>query len=60
MRGRDHTRGLLLKGTPKSRPKPLKFRPAFGLLGRMGTTTPAGKAMFQMMGVFAEFARAMI
>jgi DNA invertase Pin-like site-specific DNA recombinase len=24
------------------------------------TTTPAGKAMFQMMGVFAEFERAMI
>ena len=26
----------------------------------MDTTTPAGKAMFQMMGVFAEFERAMI
>jgi DNA invertase Pin-like site-specific DNA recombinase len=26
----------------------------------LDTTTPAGKAMFQMMGVFAEFARAMI
>jgi DNA invertase Pin-like site-specific DNA recombinase len=26
----------------------------------LGTTTPAGKAMFQMMGVFAEFERAMI
>ena len=25
-----------------------------------GSTTPAGKAMFQMMGVFAEFERAMI
>lgn len=24
------------------------------------TTTPAGKAMFQMLGVFAEFERAMI
>ena len=24
------------------------------------TTTPAGKAMFQMMGVFAEFERSMI
>jgi DNA invertase Pin-like site-specific DNA recombinase len=24
------------------------------------TTTPAGKALFQMMGVFAEFGRAMI
>ena len=24
------------------------------------TTTPAGKAMFQMMGVFAEFERTMI
>jgi DNA invertase Pin-like site-specific DNA recombinase len=24
------------------------------------TTTPAGKAMFQMMGVFAEFERAII
>ena len=24
------------------------------------TTTPAGKALFQMMGVFAEFERAMI
>jgi DNA invertase Pin-like site-specific DNA recombinase len=31
-------------------------------LGQQGldTTTPAGKAMFQMMGVFAEFERAMI
>jgi DNA invertase Pin-like site-specific DNA recombinase len=27
---------------------------------RIDTTTPAGKAMFQMMGVFAEFERAMI
>jgi class 3 adenylate cyclase len=26
----------------------------------LDTTTPAGKAMFQMMGVFAEFKRAMI
>ena len=26
----------------------------------MDTTTPAGKAMFQMMGVFAEFERAII
>ncbi len=26
----------------------------------MDTTTPAGKAMFQMCGVFAEFERAMI
>jgi DNA invertase Pin-like site-specific DNA recombinase len=26
----------------------------------LDTTTPAGKAMFQMMGVFAEFGRAMI
>jgi DNA invertase Pin-like site-specific DNA recombinase len=26
----------------------------------LGTTTPAGKAMFQMMGVFAEFERSMI
>ena len=26
----------------------------------LNTTTPAGKAMFQMMGVFAEFERAMI
>ena len=25
-----------------------------------GTTTPTGKALFQMMGVFAEFERAMI
>ena len=31
-------------------------------LDRQGidTTTPAGKALFQMMGVFAEFERAMI
>src|SRR5262245_57574600 len=27
---------------------------------RLDTTTPAGKAMFQMMGVFAEFERSMI
>jgi len=27
---------------------------------RIDTTTPAGKAMFQMMGVFAEFERSMI
>ncbi len=27
---------------------------------RLDTTTPAGKAMFQMMGVFAEFERGMI
>ena len=27
---------------------------------RLDTTTPRGKAMFQMMGVFAEFERAMI
>jgi DNA invertase Pin-like site-specific DNA recombinase len=27
---------------------------------RLDTTTPAGKAMFQMMGVFAEFERAMV
>jgi DNA invertase Pin-like site-specific DNA recombinase len=26
----------------------------------LDTTTPAGKAMFQMMGVFVEFERAMI
>jgi DNA invertase Pin-like site-specific DNA recombinase len=26
----------------------------------LDTSTPAGKAMFQMMGVFAEFERAMI
>jgi DNA invertase Pin-like site-specific DNA recombinase len=26
----------------------------------LGTTTPAGKTMFQMMGVFAEFEPAMI
>ena len=26
----------------------------------LDTTTPAGRAMFQMMGVFAEFERAMI
>lgn len=26
----------------------------------MDTTTPSGRAMFQMMGVFAEFERAMI
>jgi DNA invertase Pin-like site-specific DNA recombinase len=26
----------------------------------LDTTTPAGKAMFQMLGVFAEFERAMI
>jgi DNA invertase Pin-like site-specific DNA recombinase len=26
----------------------------------MRTNTPTGKAMFQMMGVFAEFERAMI
>ena len=26
----------------------------------LDTTTPAGKAMFQMLGVFAEFGRAMI
>jgi DNA invertase Pin-like site-specific DNA recombinase len=26
----------------------------------VNTTTPAGKALFQMMGVFAEFERAMI
>ena len=26
----------------------------------LDTTTPAGKAMFQMMGVFAEFERSMI
>jgi Resolvase, N terminal domain len=38
-------------------------RPAFDALCRqqgLDTTTPAGKAMFQMMGVFAEFERAMI
>jgi DNA invertase Pin-like site-specific DNA recombinase len=29
-------------------------------LGELDTTTPAGKAMFQMMGVFAEFERSMI
>jgi DNA invertase Pin-like site-specific DNA recombinase len=28
-------------------------------LARLDTTTPAGKAMFQMMGVVAEFERAM-
>jgi DNA invertase Pin-like site-specific DNA recombinase len=27
---------------------------------RIDTTTPSGKAMFQMLGVFAEFERAMI
>ena len=27
---------------------------------KLDTTTPAGKAMFQMMGVFAEFERSMI
>jgi DNA invertase Pin-like site-specific DNA recombinase len=26
----------------------------------LNTTTPAGKAMFQMLGVFAEFERTMI
>jgi DNA invertase Pin-like site-specific DNA recombinase len=29
-------------------------------LTHIDTTTPAGKALFQMMGVFAEFERAMI
>ena len=28
--------------------------------GQLDTTTPSGKAMFQMMGVFAEFERSMI
>jgi DNA invertase Pin-like site-specific DNA recombinase len=28
--------------------------------GGIDTTTPAGKAMFQMMGVFAEFERSLI
>jgi DNA invertase Pin-like site-specific DNA recombinase len=32
----------------------------FMLQTGVDTTTPAGKAMFQMMGVFAEFERAMI
>jgi len=32
----------------------------FLLQQNVDTTTPAGKAMFQMMGVFAEFERAMI
>ena len=31
-----------------------------GTKNRIDTTTPAGKAMFQMMGVFAEFERSMI
>ena len=38
--------------TPGHRPVPAS--------ARLDTTTPAGKAMFQMMGVFAEFERAMI
>ena len=35
-------------------------RPSKQISGTGDTTTPAGKAMFQMMGVFAEFERAMI
>ena len=31
-----------------------------GAAGRPDTSTPSGRAMFQMMGVFAEFERAMI
>jgi hypothetical protein len=34
--------------------------PLSGRAEGLDTTTPAGKAMFQMMGVFAEFERAMI
>ena len=37
-----------------------RTRPLFLHQQGIDTTTPAGKAMFQMMGVFAEFERAMI
>ena len=48
-----------------SRPNRLPLRAALGIdlaLHQQGidTTTPAGKAMFQMIGVFAEFERSMI
>jgi DNA invertase Pin-like site-specific DNA recombinase len=46
---------LLLRLIPRRSPRP-------SALHQQGidTTTPAGKAMFQMMGVFAEFERSMI
>ena len=36
-----------------------RIRPEVALAD-VDTTTPAGRALFQMMGVFAEFERAMI
>ena len=38
----------------------IEYRWAEGHQQGLDTTTPAGKAMFQMMGVFAEFERAII
>jgi DNA invertase Pin-like site-specific DNA recombinase len=43
------------------RPREVHSRSIYSCAKRgLNTTTPAGKAMFQMMGVFAEFERAMI
>jgi Resolvase, N terminal domain len=56
-------------GTRRHSPQPRRIEAAVGVitgvdlyLHQQGidTTTPAGKAMFQMCGVFAEFERAMI
>jgi hypothetical protein len=43
-----------------SHAKSLPSAPRASSTQGIDTTTPAGKAMFQMMGVFAEFERSMI
>jgi DNA invertase Pin-like site-specific DNA recombinase len=61
--------GRFLTAQPRARSAVVRIKPAASTrrtidlyLHQQGidTTTPAGKAMFQMMGVFAEFERSMI
>jgi DNA invertase Pin-like site-specific DNA recombinase len=52
--------GPLQRRAPQSRQKSIPPKSLLLLQQGLDTTTSAGKAMFQMMGVFAEFERAMI
>jgi DNA invertase Pin-like site-specific DNA recombinase len=57
----DHTKVLIPANTVKAVRLPCAKRVDL-ILHQQGldTSTPSGRAMFQMMGVFAEFERAMI
>jgi len=54
--------GRALPRWPRRSTKGRRLAPAFDHVDHQGldTSAPAGKAMFQMLGVFAEFERSMI